>query len=81
LEKPTRAGWKAAGAILAIIFSGEVAPRSRRGSAFGSPPHTWLERSSRAIGIGGYVSAVAVAAAVILASPLFALAAVGLHGA
>ena len=32
---PTRAGWKAAGAILAIIFSGEVAPRSRRGSAFG----------------------------------------------
>ena len=31
--------------------------------------------------IGGYVSAVAVAAAVTLASPLFALAAVGLHGA
>ncbi len=78
---PTRAGWKAAGAILAIIFSAEVAPRSRRGSAFGRRLHTWLGRSSRAIGIGGYVSAVAVVAAVILALPLFALAAVGLHGA
>ena len=41
----------------------------------------WLGRASRAIGIGGYVSAVSVAAAVVLASPLFALAAVGLHGA
>ena len=51
------------------------------GIGFRPPPHTWLRRSSRAIGIGGYVSAVAVAAAVILASPLFALAAVGLHGA
>ena len=51
------------------------------GIGFRPPPHTWLGRSSRAIGIGGYVSAVAVAAAVILASPLFALAAVGLHGA
>ena len=44
------------------------------GIGFRPPPHTWLGRSSRAIGIGGYVSAVAVAAAVILASPLFALA-------
>ena len=50
------------------------------GIGFRPPPHTWLGRSSRAIGIGGYVSAVAVAAAAILASPLFALAAVGLHG-
>jgi cyclic beta-1,2-glucan synthetase len=44
-------------------------------------PHTWLRRSVRAIGIGGYVSAVAAVGAVILASALFALAAVGLHGA
>ena len=51
------------------------------GIGFRPPPHTWLGRASRAIGIGGYVSAVAIAAAVILASPLFALAAVGLHGA
>ena len=51
------------------------------GIGFRPPPHTWLGRASRAIGIGGYISAVAIAAAVILASPLFALAAVGLHGA
>ena len=47
------------------------------GIGFRPPPHTWLGRLSRAIGIGGYVSAVAVVAAVILALPLFALAAVG----
>ena len=48
---------------------------------FRPPPHTWLGRWSRTIGIGGYVGAVVVAAAGILASALFALAAVGLHGA
>ena len=47
---------------------------------FRPPPHTWLKRSSRALGIGCYVSAVAVAAGVLLALPLFALAAVGLLG-
>ena len=51
------------------------------GIGFRPPPHTWLGRASRAIGIGGYISAVAIAATVILASPLFALASVGLHGA
>ena len=56
-------------------------PAFEAGIGFRPPPHTWLGRASRAIGIGGYVSAVAVAAAVILASPLLALAAVGLHGA
>jgi cyclic beta-1,2-glucan synthetase len=51
------------------------------GISFHPPPHTWLERSSRALGIGGYVSAVAVVAAILLALPLVALAAGGLHGA
>jgi cyclic beta-1,2-glucan synthetase len=49
------------------------------GIGFRPPPHTWLGRSSRALGIGGYVSAVAVAAGILLALPLFALAAAGLH--
>ena len=47
---------------------------------FRPPPHTWLKRWSRALGIGSYVSAVAVAAGVLLALPLFALASVGLPG-
>ncbi|MGZ5917986.1 MAG: glycosyl transferase, partial [Methyloceanibacter sp.] len=51
------------------------------GIGFRPPPHTWLGRSSRALGIGGYVSIVAVAAGLLLALPLFALAAAGLHGA
>ena len=51
------------------------------GIGFQPPPHTWLGRSSRALGIGGYVSAVAVVAAILLAMPLLALAAGGLHGA
>ena len=51
------------------------------GIGFRPPPYTWLGRSSRALGIGGYVSAVAVVAAILLASPLLALAAAGLHGA
>jgi len=51
------------------------------GIGFRSPPHTWLGRSSRALGIGGYVSAVAVAAGLLLAFPLIALAAAGFHGA
>jgi cyclic beta-1,2-glucan synthetase len=41
---------------------------------FRPPPRTWLGRSSRALGIGGYVGAVAVVAAILLAAPLFALA-------
>jgi cyclic beta-1,2-glucan synthetase len=48
------------------------------GIGFRPPPHTWLGRSSRALGIGGYVSAIAVAAGVLFALPLFALAAAGL---
>ena len=51
------------------------------GIGFRPPFHTWLGRLSRTIGIGGYVGAVAVVATAILAVPLFALAAVGLHGA
>ena len=62
-----------------LLGGGRVA--FEMGIGFRPPPHTWLGRASRAIGIGGYISAVAIAAAVILASALFALAAVGLHGA
>src|SRR3990170_269592 len=51
------------------------------GIGFRPPPHTWLGRSSRALGIGGYVSVVAVAAGLLLAFPLIALAAAGLQGA
>ena len=76
-----RASWKAGRAIPAIIFSAEVAPRSRRRSASGRRLTLGSDELSRALGIGGYVGAVAIAAAVLLALPLFALAAVGLHGA
>ena len=51
------------------------------GIGFRPPFHTWLGRLSRTLGIGGYVGAGAVVATAILAVPLFALAAVGLHGA
>ena len=51
------------------------------GIDFRPPPHTWLGRWIRPLGIGGYVSAVAVTAGVLLALPLFALAAAGLHWA
>lgn len=40
--------------------------------------HTWLKHLNRALGIGGYVSVIAAAAAALLVLPLFALAAVGL---
>jgi cyclic beta-1,2-glucan synthetase len=42
---------------------------------FRPPPRTWLGRSSRALGIGGYVGAIAVVAAALLAPPLLAIAA------
>ena len=38
---------------------------------FRPPLHTWLGRLNRALGIGGYVSAIAAVAAVLLALPLF----------
>ena len=45
-----RAWWKTARAILAIIFSVEVAPRSRRGSAFGRRLTLGLdERAGRSV--------------------------------
>ena len=56
-------------------------PAFEVGIGFRPPPHTWLGRASRSIGIGGYVSAVAVVACVILALALLALAAIGLDGA
>jgi cyclic beta-1,2-glucan synthetase len=61
-----------------LLGAGRVA--FELGIGFRAPPHTWIGRLSRTIGIGSYVSAVAVAAAAILSLPLFALAAVGLHG-
>ncbi len=48
---------------------------------FKPPLHFWFRRLNRALGIGGYVSASAAVAAVLLALPLFALAAAGLGGA
>jgi cyclic beta-1,2-glucan synthetase len=47
---------------------------------FRAPPHTWLGRLNRSLGIGGYVGAIAAEAAVLLSLPLFALAAAGVGG-
>jgi cyclic beta-1,2-glucan synthetase len=44
---------------------------------FRPPPRIWLGRSSRRLGIGGYVAAIAVVAAALLGPPLLALAAAG----
>jgi cyclic beta-1,2-glucan synthetase len=43
---------------------------------FRPPPRAWLGRSCRRLGIGGYVGAIAVVAAVLLAPALLAIAAV-----
>jgi cyclic beta-1,2-glucan synthetase len=40
---------------------------------FRPPPRTWLGRSSRRLGIGGYMGAIAVVAAALLAPPLLAI--------
>jgi cyclic beta-1,2-glucan synthetase len=48
---------------------------------FRPPPHTWLGRSSRRLGIGGYAGAIAVVAAALLAPPLLAIAAAAPAGA
>ncbi len=48
---------------------------------FRPPLHTWLGRLNRTLGIGGYVSAIAAVAAVLLGLPLCVLAALGLGGA
>ena len=45
---------------------------------FRAPPRAWLGRLYRALGIGGYVSAGGVVAALTLAAPLMVLAAAGL---
>ena len=47
---------------------------------FRPPLHTWLDRINRSLGIGGYISVIAVETAVLLSLPLFALAAGGLGG-
>jgi cyclic beta-1,2-glucan synthetase len=46
---------------------------------FQAPPHTWFGRSGRAMGIRGYVGAGFIIAGVILAVPLFVLAASGVE--
>jgi cyclic beta-1,2-glucan synthetase len=48
---------------------------------FRPPPRTWLGRSSRRLGIGGYVGAIAVVAAALFALPLLAIAATAPLGA
>ena len=45
------------------------------------PPHAWLGRLNRILGIGGYVSGIGIAAAALLALPLLSLAATDLGGA
>ena len=47
---------------------------------FHSPPRAWFERSGRALGIRGYVSAGIIVAGIVLAIPLFLLAAAGIEG-
>ena len=57
-------------------------PRIRGGDRLSAAPcDTWPGRLSRALGIGGYVGAIAIVAAVILALPLFASARAGLDWA
>jgi len=46
-----------------------------------APVRRWPGRLSAAIGVGGYIGAVAAVAAIVLALPLFALAGAGLGGA
>ncbi len=48
---------------------------------FRRPLRTWLARLTRACGIGGYATAIALVTAILLALPLLALAAAGLGGA
>lgn len=48
---------------------------------FRPPLRTWLGRLNRTLGIGGYATAIALVTAVLMAFPLFALAARGLGGA
>ena len=47
---------------------------------FHSPPRAWFGRSGRALGIRGYVSAGIIVAGIVLAIPLFLLAAAGIEG-
>jgi cyclic beta-1,2-glucan synthetase len=47
---------------------------------FHSPPRAWFERSGRALGIRGYVSTGIIVAGIVLAVPLFLLAAAGIEG-
>src|SRR5665647_1499944 len=47
---------------------------------FYPPPRAWFERSGRALGIRGYVSAGIIVAGIVLAIPLFLLAAAGIEG-
>jgi cyclic beta-1,2-glucan synthetase len=48
---------------------------------FRPPPRAWFGRASQALGIGGYVGAIAVVAAALLAPPLLAVAAAAPDGA
>ena len=64
--------------IPAITFSPVGAARSRPPSASGRQRSAWPGRLSRRLGIGGYVGAGSIVAAVLLAIPLFALRAQGL---
>ncbi len=47
---------------------------------FRPPPRVWLGRASRALGIGGYVGAISVVAAALLAPALYAVAAAAAPG-
>lgn len=47
---------------------------------FEAPPHTWLGRTGRALGIRGYVGVGAIVAGIILAVPLLILATMGIEG-
>ena len=57
-----RALWKTAQGDPGYHLLGGGRAAFEAGIGFRPPPHTWLGRASRAIGIGGYVSAVAIVA-------------------
>ncbi len=49
----------------------------KRPSLIVRPSETWLARLNRSLGVGGYVTAISVVAAILLAAPLLVLAAAG----
>ena len=59
------------------LLAGGRAP-SKSALSYRPPMRNWLARLNRSLGLGGYVTAIAVVAAILLAAPLLGLAAAGI---